>query len=76
MALLDCQYSRAIYFDTFPDVSGLDPVVETETNIAIMDALWQVARELRDDSELARAMAGHDAALSQRIVAQALYRRD
>lgn len=75
VALLECNYSRAIYFDTFPDVSGLDPVVETETNIAIMDSLWQVAHELRDDAELKQAMTRHDAAISQRLVAQALYQR-
>ena len=46
--LMRCGYGRAIYFDTFPDHSGLDPVAECATNIAAMDHLLAVARHLVD----------------------------
>jgi len=66
-------YDRAIYFDTFPDSSGLDPQEETRTNIEMAERLRSVARTLSGDRELAKAIASHDATLSQRIVAGALY---
>ena len=71
-----CGYERAIYFDTFPDVSGLDPVEETHTNITLVETLRAVAAKLSEDARLASAIERQDAALSQRIVAEALYRRD
>ena len=67
-------YDRAIYFDTFPDASGLDPQEETRTNIAMVERLKTVARGLVGDKALAAAIARQDAAVSQRIVAEALYR--
>lgn len=66
-------YDGAIYFDTFPDHSGLDPVEEARTNIMIVERLRAVADELAGDSELAEAISRQDGALSQRIVARALY---
>ncbi len=68
-------YDRAIYFDTFPDHSGLDPVEEARTNIAAMNHLWTVARSLAGNSELAGAISRQDAPLSQRIVQAALFGR-
>ena len=66
-------YRRALYFDTFPDASGLDPQEETRTNIAMVERLRAVADELAGDEALADAIARQDATLSQRIVAAALY---
>lgn len=66
-------YSGAIYFDTFPDHSGLDPQEEARTNIAIVERLRAVAAQLASDEALAAAIACQDAAASQRIVAAALY---
>ncbi len=66
-------YGRALYFDTFPDVSGLDPVAETRTNIEIVERLRAVAARLAGDPALAGAIASQDAAASQRIVAAELY---
>ena len=66
-------YDGVIYFDTFPDHSGLDPVEEARTNIAITERLRGVARELAGNNELASAIARQDATQSQRIVASALY---
>lgn len=66
-------YERAIYFDTFPDHSGLDPVAECRTNMAAMDHLIPVARQLANDAELAEAIARQDAPASQAIVQATLY---
>ena len=66
-------YDGVIYFDTFPDHSGLDPVEEARTNIALTERLRAVARELAGNNELAAAIARQDATQSQRIVARALY---
>jgi xylose isomerase len=68
-----CGYSGAIYFDTFPDQSGLDPVEECRTNIAAVRYLDAVATNLADDPALAEAIERQDAAISQRIVQLALY---
>lgn len=68
-------YGRAIYFDTFPDSSGLDPQEETRTNILMVERLRGIAKRLVDDDALAAAIARQDATLSQRIVAKALYGR-
>lgn len=66
-------YDRAIYFDTFPDHSGLDPLKEARSNVILVERLRQVATELSGNAELAQAIARQDATLSQRIVAAALY---
>jgi xylose isomerase len=66
-------YEGAIYFDTFPDHSGLDPQQEARTNIAIVERLQAIAAGLAQDTDLAQAIASQDATLSQRIVAAALY---
>ncbi len=66
-------YDGVIYFDTFPDHSGLDPIKETQTNVALVEHLRSVAGRLKDDASLADAIARQDATDSQRIVATALY---
>lgn len=66
-------YDRAIYFDTFPDHSGLDPVEEATTNIDAMKHLMRVAEKLTGDTALQQAISRQDAAASQRIVNAALY---
>ena len=66
-------YDGVIYFDTFPDLSGLDPVEEVRTNVHMAERLAIVADKLRTSRDLAAAIARQDAALSQRIVACALY---
>ncbi|MBF9032633.1 TIM barrel protein [Rhodobacterales bacterium HKCCE2091] len=68
-------YDGVIYFDTFPDHGGLDPVEEARTNIALVERLRQVADDLSGDTALADAIARQDAATSSRIVAAALYGR-
>ena len=66
-------YDGVIYFDTFPDLSGMDPFEEVRTNIHMAERLRSVAGKLRTNRDLAAAIARQDAALSQRIVAGALY---
>lgn len=66
-------YDGVIYFDTFPDHGGLNPVEEARTNVILTERLREVAEGLAGDAELAAAIARQDAALSQRIVARALY---
>jgi xylose isomerase len=68
-------YSGAIYFDTFPDHSGLDPVAECSTNIEVVLRLQEIAASLADDQALAAAIARQDAPASQAIVNRALYGR-
>jgi len=66
-------HDGVIYFDTFPDMGGLDPASEAQTNILLTERLRAVAATLVNDPALAEAVARQDAALSQRIVAAALY---
>jgi xylose isomerase len=66
-------YDGVIYFDTFPDLGGTDPVAETRASIALTERLRAVAAGLAGDAELAAAIARQDAAASTRIVARALY---
>src|SRR5437588_5052452 len=65
-------YDGALYFDTFPDASGLDPVAECEANIATVRRLLAVADRLDADNRLGDALARQDAVASQRIVNEAL----
>ena len=66
-------YDRPIYFDTFPDTTGLDPVAECSANIATVETLRAVVRKLRGDNRLATAIAAQDAVTSNNIVRAALY---
>lgn len=65
-------YDGAIYFDTFPDTSGLDPVAECATNIATVEAMLAVIDRLEADNRLATALDRQDAVAGQRIVQAAL----
>lgn len=66
-------YDGLIYFDTFPDVAGLDPVAECSGNIASVLAMRGVVDRLRAAPELTDAIARQDAVASQRIVQAALF---
>jgi xylose isomerase len=65
-------YDGPIYFDTFPDLTGLDPVRECEANIETVKRLIGVARRLSGDNALSAAVAAQDAVTAQRIVGRAL----
>ncbi len=62
-----------IYFDTFPDHGGLDPVQEAKTNIAMTRRLWAIAEGLVQNQSLSQAIAAQNAAASVQIIAEALY---
>lgn len=73
MALDRAGYDGVIYFDTFPDHGGTDPVGEARANIALSDRLRSIAKTLASNAELATAQANQDAAAATRIVTAALY---
>ncbi len=66
-------YNNAIYFDTFPDAVGLDPVAECSANISAVEGMCRVLDRLRGNVALGEAIARQDAVASQRIVQSALY---
>ncbi len=65
-------YDRPIYFDTFPDMTGLDPVHECAVNIETVRRLMAVADRLDASNSLDVAMAAQDAVSAQAIVQAAL----
>ena len=67
-------YEGALYFDTFPDATGLDPVAECAVNIATVRRLMAVVDRLEADNQLSDAVARQDAVASQSIVNAALVR--
>jgi xylose isomerase len=66
-------YQGAIYFDTFPDTTGLDPVKECSVNIQAVNAMRAVVERLRNNETLASAILMQDAVTSQRIVQAAMF---
>jgi xylose isomerase len=65
-------FDGVIYFDTFPDITGLDPVHECENNIAMVNALWGVAKRLTNQTDLMEAIKRQDALVSQDLVRRAV----
>lgn len=65
-------YDGAIYFDTFPDTTGLDPVRECEVNIATVRRMIGAIERLDGDNRLEAAIAAQDAVEAQAIVQAAL----
>jgi len=61
-------YGGAIYFDTFPDTTGLDPVHECEVNIATVRRMFAVMDRLDGDERLGKAIARQDAVSALAIV--------
>ena len=68
-------YDGAIYFDTFPDASGLDPVAECAANIATVKHLMGIVDRLDADNRLADAIRLQDPIASNRIVQGLLWDR-
>jgi L-rhamnose isomerase len=71
--LEEIKFQRPIYFDTFPDTTGMDPVAECAGNIATVEAMRAVVQKLQADNRLKTAMASQDAVASNSIVREALY---
>ena len=72
VALHRIGYSGIIYFDTFPDHSGLDPAQEARANIRLTDRLVDLAARLAGDPALAAAQARQDAATATTLLMAAL----
>jgi sugar phosphate isomerase/epimerase len=53
-------YDGAIYFDTFPDASGLDPVAECAANIRTVRRMLDAVRHMDRDNALADAQIRQD----------------
>lgn len=66
-------FTGPIYFDTFPDLTGLDPVKECEVNIATVRAMLNVLEKLGSDNRLSEAIALQDAVTTQSIVQKAIF---
>jgi xylose isomerase len=66
------KYDRAIYFDTFPDFTGLDPVAECAANIATVESMRLIVQRLRGDNRLSAAIAAQDAVTSNSIIRKAM----
>ena len=65
-------FKGPIYFDTFPDTAGLDPVAECGANIATVEAMLEVIERL-PEAELAAALARQDAVAAHRIIQAAIF---
>ncbi|MFO1036648.1 MAG: TIM barrel protein [Geminicoccaceae bacterium] len=65
-------YPGCLYFDTFPDSSGLDPVAECAANIATVRGMLGVLERLDAVPELEAAIARQDAVTAQRLVQREL----
>ena len=65
-------FDGPIYFDTFPDLTGLDPVKECEANIATVTKMLRVVARLDADNRLAAAIDEQDAVTTQSIVADVM----
>jgi xylose isomerase len=60
-------YRGALYFDTFPDATGLDPVRECEANIRTVRRMLAAIDRLEASNALAAAQERQDAVAAQRI---------
>ena len=65
-------FDGPIYFDTFPDLTGLDPIRECEANIATVRSMLRVVETLDADNRLGLAMAEQDPVSGQQVVRQAM----
>ena len=65
-------FDGAIYFDTFPDASGLDPVAECAANIRTVRRMLAAVARIEGDNQLATAQAAQDPILAQEIARLAL----
>ncbi len=67
-------FDGAIYFDTFPDASGLDPVAECAANIRTVRRMLEAVTRMEGDNRLALAQGRQDPVAAQEIARLALAR--
>jgi sugar phosphate isomerase/epimerase len=60
-------FDGAIYFDTFPDASGLDPVAECSANIRTVRRMLDAVIRMDGDNQFATAQAAQDPVAAQEI---------
>jgi len=60
-------YNQAIYFDTFPDAIGLDPVAECTTNIRIVQRMIQLLETI-NETTMQAILDKQDAVAGQRYI--------
>ena len=65
-------FDGAIYFDTFPDASGLDPVAECAANIRTVRRMLAAVVLMEGDNELADAQGRQDPIMAQELARMAL----
>lgn len=65
-------FDGAIYFDTFPDASGLDPVAECAANIRTVRRMLKAVASLEGDNRLADAQSRQDPVAAQEQARMAL----
>lgn len=65
-------FDGAIYFDTFPDATGLDPVQECAANIRTVQRMLATISRLDGNNRLADARRLQDAVTAQDIVQSAM----
>lgn len=68
-------FDGAVYFDTFPDASGLDPVAECAANIRSVRRMLGAIDRLEGDNRLTAAQAAQDAVAAVEIAQLALQGR-
>ncbi|WP_395817824.1 sugar phosphate isomerase/epimerase family protein [Devosia sp.] len=68
-------YRGVLYFDTFPDATGLDPVAECAHNIRTVKAMQGAVARLMATNALAEALDRQDAVTGQRLVQTVLWER-
>jgi L-rhamnose isomerase len=65
-------FDGAIYFDTFPDATGMDPVQECAANIRTVKRMLATITRLDRDNRLGEAQRNQDAVTAQDIVQSAM----
>ncbi|PZQ96967.1 MAG: hypothetical protein DI533_15555 [Cereibacter sphaeroides] len=60
-------YEGAVYFDTFPDASGLDPVAECAANIRTVWRMLDAIEKMDADNRLGEAQAHQDPVVALEI---------
>jgi len=68
------KFVGAIYFDTFPDTAGLDPVAEAAANVATVEMMFDLLDRL-PDAEIDAALQRQDAIAAHRLVQSTLFGR-
>ena len=67
-------FGGAIYFDTFPDLAALDPVAESDANVATIEAMFDALDRL-DEARLEVALEAQDVVAAHRLVQAAIFRQ-